>query len=145
MYRRDYFKGVKGIVKRRLNWRQIQNDIYRREAKLEEDDDIIDEKKLFYMGKHNFDNMINRTKTRKSLKRKPRKYRQRSFEVILETERRLVIPYEALNYLESTECDIYIDYRIMGVFAINERNQMLEMIGIHSLLMIVERLKKIDV
>jgi hypothetical protein len=50
MCRKDYFRGAKGVVKGRMNWKQIQKDIYAREAKLEGKDDIIDEEKLFYIG-----------------------------------------------------------------------------------------------
>jgi hypothetical protein len=32
VYRRDYFRGAKGIIKGRLNWKQIQDDISAREV-----------------------------------------------------------------------------------------------------------------
>jgi hypothetical protein len=53
MYKRDYFRGAKGVIKGRQNWKQIQNDINPKEAKLEEED-IIDEERLFSMGKQDF-------------------------------------------------------------------------------------------
>jgi hypothetical protein len=51
------------------------------------------------MGKHDFDNMINKVMARKSVKKKQRTYRNRNFKVIFETEKRIVIPYESLLYL----------------------------------------------
>jgi hypothetical protein len=61
---------AKGVIKGRLNWKQIQNDIYASEAKLEEEEDIIDEEKLFFMGKIEFDRMINLSKVREYLRKK---------------------------------------------------------------------------
>jgi hypothetical protein len=43
MFRKDYFRGAKGILKGRLSWKHIQDDIYARERELEKQDDIIDE------------------------------------------------------------------------------------------------------
>jgi hypothetical protein len=75
MYRKNYFRGAKGIIKGRLNWKQIQNDTYTKEAKLEEED-IIDEEKLFYMGKQAFDEMMNVSRRKEQHKKKKGEYKK---------------------------------------------------------------------
>jgi hypothetical protein len=89
--------------------------------------------------------MINRTRARKSLKRKQGRYKWRDFRMIFEIERRRVIPYETLNYLEDIDYDIRIDNSIMKVMMINERNGWMNADGARSLLQIVSVMKKRDV
>jgi hypothetical protein len=84
MSRRDYFRGAKGVLKGRLSWKQIQDDVNTREAELDEDDDIRVEEKLFYMRKLDFDKMMNITKTKESLRKKSGEYRNKDFGIIFE-------------------------------------------------------------
>jgi hypothetical protein len=111
IFKGDYIRGAKGVVKGRLNWKQIQNDIYAREAKLDESDDIIDEEKLFFMRKLNFDRMMNISKAKESTKKIPDEYRSTSFGIIFEFVSRLVLSQKELEYFEDSEIDIVLDQK----------------------------------
>jgi hypothetical protein len=84
--------------------------------------------------------MINKIKIRKSLKKKPGRCRNKNFKIIFETEKRLVIPYDTLNYLISIDFDSCIDYKIMVINIINERKEWfcLEETDISSLKYVIE-------
>jgi formylmethanofuran dehydrogenase subunit B len=54
------------------------------EAKLDEGDDIIDEEKLFYMGKKDFDKMIKISRAKETLKKQLGEYRNIDFKIIMQ-------------------------------------------------------------
>jgi hypothetical protein len=39
------------VLKGRLNWNQIEKDVFGREAGIEDDVEILDQEKIFYMDK----------------------------------------------------------------------------------------------
>jgi hypothetical protein len=53
-YKRNYFKGVKGITKGIISWNQIEKEIYDREEAVTETIETIDDEELFDMNIHNF-------------------------------------------------------------------------------------------
>jgi hypothetical protein len=109
--------------KGKLKWKQIQKDEYALKAELGNKDEIIDDEKLFHMGKHSFDFMLNKVRIGTLTKTRNEKYRHRDFRVFFETEKRLVIPYEVIKYLLSIGFDLYIDWEIMNLYMIDERGK----------------------
>jgi hypothetical protein len=145
MYRRDYFRGDKGVVKGRLNWKQTQNDVYAREAKLDEDDEIYDDEKLFYRGKHDFDRILNTSKARESLKKISGEIRYMDFRKIFECSFRLGLSQKMLDYFDDNGIDIFVDHKWMEAIAINENGRIYICEGIDSLLEIEHSMAQIDV
>jgi hypothetical protein len=143
MFRKDYFRGAKGIIKGRLSWKHIQDDIYAREKELEKQDDIIDEEKLFYMGKQDFDKMISISRAKEQLKKKQGSYRESR--IIFEFMFRLVISQGPLNYMEQIGIDLKIDERNMDIHVINEMNEQFNGNKGGSVLEIKQIMEKMDV
>jgi hypothetical protein len=96
-------RGEKRIIKRKLKWQQIENDVYAREENIENEIEIIDEKRLFFMARNYFRKMFYLMKGKKFLMRVPNKYRINGFKIIFEFKFRIKISHDALNYFEKME------------------------------------------